>query len=85
MVQFFNTLMENFKYLDSKTVELAGIAASIAGVCRPCLDYHFKKAIEVGCTIGQVNEAIELGKMIKQRPVTDLYEHAEKLITNFKK
>ena len=73
--------MENFKHLDEKTIELAGIAASIAGGCRPCLDFHFKKALEIGCTIEQAKEAIELGKMIKQRPIKDIYEHAEKLIT----
>lgn len=72
--------MEQFKHLDPKTIELAGISASIAGGCRPCLDFHFKKALEAGCNIDQVKEAIELGKMIKQRPITDIYEHAEKLI-----
>jgi len=77
--------MKNFKFLDSKTVELAGIAASIAGGCRPCLDYHFKKGIETGCTIDQVKEAIELGKMIKQRPIKDIYEQAEKLFGNISK
>lgn len=77
--------MEQFKHLDSKTLELAGISASIAGGCRPCLDYHFKKALEVGCTAGQVKEAIELGKMIKQRPVKDIYDHAEKLIASTEK
>ena len=55
--------MEQFKHLDPKTIELAGISASIAGGCRPCLDFHFKKALEVGCNIDQVKEAIELGKM----------------------
>lgn len=74
--------MEQFKHLDAKTIELAGIAASIAGGCRPCLDFHFKKAIEIGCTIEQAKEAIELGKMIKQRPIKDIYEQAEKLINN---
>jgi len=72
--------MDKFKHLDSKTIELAGIAASIAGGCKPCLDYHFKKALEVGCSAGEVEEAIELGKMIKQRPIKDIYEQAEKLI-----
>jgi len=72
--------MDKFKHLDSKTIELAGIAASIAGGCKPCLDYHFKKAIEIGCTAGEAEEAIELGEMIKQRPIKDIYEHAEKLI-----
>jgi len=74
--------MDNFIHLDSKTVELAAIAASIAGGCRPCLDYHFKKALEIGCTIEEVKESVELGKMIKQRPIKDIYEHAENLISN---
>jgi len=73
--------MEQFKHLDPKTIELAGIAASIAGGCRPCLDYHYKKAIEIGCSPEQAKEAIELGKMIKQRPINDINEHAEKLIS----
>jgi AhpD family alkylhydroperoxidase len=72
--------MEQFKHLDPKTIELAGISASIAGGCRPCLDYHFKKAIELGCNLNQVKEAIEIGKMIKQRPINDIYKQAEKLI-----
>ena len=72
--------MDKFKHLDSKTIELAGIAASIAGGCKPCLDYHFKKALEIGCTVGEAEEAIELGKMIKQRPIKDIYEQAEKLV-----
>ena len=74
--------MDKFKQLDSKTVELAGIAASIAGGCKPCLDYHFKKALEIGCSAGEATEAIELGKMIRERPIKDIYEHAEKLIIN---
>ena len=72
--------MDQFKHLDSKTIELVGIAASIAGGCKPCLDYHFKKALEIGCSAGEAEEAIELGKMIKQRPITDIFEQAEKLI-----
>lgn len=72
--------MNKFEHLDPKTIEIAGIAASIAGGCRPCLDYHFKKALELGCTKEQAAEAIELGKMIKQRPINDIYEHAEKLL-----
>jgi AhpD family alkylhydroperoxidase len=76
--------MEQFKHLDARTIELAGIAASIAGGCSPCLQYHFKKALEIGCTIEQAKESVELGKMIKQRPIKDIYEQAEKLIGQFK-
>jgi AhpD family alkylhydroperoxidase len=74
--------MKNFKHLDNKTVEFAGISAAIAGGCRPCLDYHFRKALEIGCTVDQVKDAIELGKMIKQQPIKDIYEHADKLLNN---
>ncbi|MDO9338982.1 MAG: carboxymuconolactone decarboxylase family protein [Bacteroidales bacterium] len=74
--------MEQFSHLDAKTIELAGIAASIAGGCRTCLDYHFKKALEIGCTADQAKEAVELGKMIKQRPIKDINEQAENLINN---
>jgi AhpD family alkylhydroperoxidase len=73
--------MDQFLHLDAKTIELAAISASIAGVCRPCLDHHFRKALEAGCTIEQVKESVELGKMIKQRPINDIYEHAEQLLT----
>ena len=77
--------MKNFEHLDAVTVELAAISASIAGGCRPCLDYHFKKALESGCTIEQIKEAIELGKMIKQRPIQDIYDQAEKLVNQTQK
>ena len=72
--------MKNFEHLDAITVELAAISASIAGGCRPCLDHHFKKALETGCTIEQIQEAIELGKMIKQRPIQNIYDQAVKLV-----
>ena len=84
MIRLQISIMEKFKHLDEKTIELAGIAASVAGGCRPCLDFHFKKALELGCSIEQAEEAIELGKMIKQRPINDIYEHADKLIANNK-
>lgn len=76
--------MKKFVYLDEKTIELAGVAASVAGGCRPCLDYHFKKALELGCTYEQLGEVIELGKMIKERPLKDIYEQTEKLINKEK-
>ena len=72
--------MEKFIHLEAKTVELAAISASIAGGCLSCLNYHFKKAIEIGCTVDQATEAIELGKMIKQKPIADIFEKAERLI-----
>ena len=77
--------MEQFKHLDAKTIELAGIAASVAGGCRPCLDFHFKEAIKIGCTIEQVTEAMKLGKMINQRPINDFNKQADMLLKNHNK
>lgn len=77
--------MEKFKHLDPHTIELAAVSASIAGGCKPCLDYHFKKALETGCTVEQIQEAIELGKMIKQRPIQDIYDQAETLVNQIHK
>ncbi len=72
--------MNKFEHLDDTTLELIGVAASIAGGCQSCLDYHFRKAVEAGCTSEQIAEAIELAKMIKRRPVTDIETKAEKLL-----
>ncbi len=41
------------------------------------LKLRLKKAIELRCNLDQVKEAIELGKMIKQRPINDIYAQAE--------
>jgi len=66
--------------LDPKTTELIAIGSSIAGNCLPCLRYHFAEAIKNGCTVQEIDEAIKLGKMIKERPINDIYKLAEDLI-----
>lgn len=38
-------IMKNFEHLDTNTIEIAGLSASIAGGCRPCLDYQLKKGL----------------------------------------
>jgi AhpD family alkylhydroperoxidase len=37
-------MADEFKYLDSKTLELVGIGAAMAGNCLPCLTYHLEFA-----------------------------------------
>ena len=72
--------MMEFKHLDDKTLEIAGIAASVAAGCQPCLKYHFRKALEVGCTHEEAAEAVELGKMIKLSPEKEIFKLADKLL-----
>jgi len=70
--------------IDPKTTELIAIGASIAGNCLPCLRYHFAEAIKNGCTIQEIEEAVKIGKMVKERPINDIYKLADDLINREK-
>jgi AhpD family alkylhydroperoxidase len=50
--------------MDEKTRELVGIAASAAGHCRPCFQYHFKQAKKLGVTMDDINEVVEFSRSI---------------------
>lgn len=77
--------MENIlSKLDAKTSELIAIGASIGGNCLPCLRYHFAEALKLGCTIQQIEEAVNIGRMVKERPINDIYKLAEDLISREK-
>ena len=77
--------MENtVSHLEPKIAELIAIGASIGGNCLPCLRYHFAEAIKNGCTIQEIEEAIKLGKMVKERPINDIHKLAEDLISREK-
>jgi len=66
--------------LGASVRELIGIGASIGGNCLPCLRYHFAEAIKVGCTSEEIAEAIELSKMVKDRPIQDISRLADELL-----
>jgi AhpD family alkylhydroperoxidase len=67
-------------YLAEKIRELIAVGASIAGNCMPCLRYHFAEAIKQGCTVGEIEEAVELAKRVKDRPIADIYKLSEELL-----
>ena len=60
--------------------ELVAIGASIGGNCLPCLRHHFADAVKAGCTLKEIGEAIELSKMVKERPIKDIYKLADELL-----
>ena len=64
--------------------ELIGIGASIAGNCLPCLRYHFAEAVKGGCSVEEMAEAIRLAKMVKERPIQDIYKLADELLNREK-
>jgi AhpD family alkylhydroperoxidase len=73
--------MENTVQLfDAKIIELIAIGSSIAGNCLPCLRYHFAEAIKIGVSIDEIQEAVKIGKTVKEKPINDIYKLADDLI-----
>lgn len=66
--------------LDARTRELGAVGAAIAGNCLPCLRHHFTEARKQGCSLEEIKEAIELSKMVRERPIQDIYRIASNLI-----
>lgn len=52
--------------LDPKTKELIGIAASVAGHCQQCFDYHFEEAKSLGVTIEEIKAVIKIAQAVGQ-------------------
>jgi len=65
--------------LTEKELELVAIGASIGGNCIPCLEYHYKKCVELGFGQQELTEAITMAKKVKEVPNQKIYETADKL------
>lgn len=66
--------------LDERTKELVAIGAAIGGNCIPCLEWHYKKCIELGISNKEIQEAIDMAKRVKEVPIKKINEVAEKLV-----
>ncbi|PIU45899.1 MAG: alkylhydroperoxidase AhpD family core domain protein [Ignavibacteriales bacterium CG07_land_8_20_14_0_80_59_12] len=66
--------------LNPQQRELIAIGASIGGNCLPCLRYHFAEAVNAGCTIEEIEEAINVAQVVKQRPINDINKLAADLL-----
>ena len=66
--------------LSEKEKELVAIGASIGGNCIPCLEWHYKKCLELGFTKDQMQLAIAMAKKVKEAPNKMIYEAADQLI-----
>lgn len=64
--------------IDEKTMELVGIAASVAGHCRPCFEYHFKQAKKIGVSIDDINEVVDLANRISSAGDKGMLEFVSK-------
>ena len=77
-------MVNSISLLTPQIKELIAIGASIGGNCLPCLRYHFAEAIRLGISVDEIKEAIELSKMVKERPINDIYKLADDLMSREK-
>jgi 4-carboxymuconolactone decarboxylase len=68
--------------LSAKEIELVAIGSSIGGNCIPCLEWHYKKCVELGFSKAELKEAIDMAKKVKEVPNQKIYETAEKLVAD---
>lgn len=73
---------DNRKLLTPKEEEYVAIAASVAGNCLRSLRYHFRQAMDKGCSLDEIEEVVKIARNIKERPINDIYEIAINLMTN---
>ncbi|MHC4642353.1 MAG: carboxymuconolactone decarboxylase family protein [Planctomycetota bacterium] len=52
--------------IDDKVKELIAIGASVSANCHPCIKYHVNKALELAVDEGEIQQAIEVGKMVRK-------------------
>lgn len=68
--------------MNEKTKELVAVGAAVAGNCIPCLDWHYKKCIELKIPKDEIKEAIELAKIVKDVPVKKISELGQTLLSS---
>ena len=64
--------------LEEKKMRLIAVGASVAANCQPCLQINITKALEGGIGEAEINDAIEVGKMVRRGAANKM----DKFITN---
>ncbi|GAG24687.1 unnamed protein product [marine sediment metagenome] len=52
--------------IDDKVKELIAIGASVSANCHPCIKYHVNKAREMAIDENEIQQVIEVGKMVRK-------------------
>lgn len=52
--------------MDERSRELVAVGASVTANCLSCLEYHVGKARESGAAEDEIQEAIDVGKMVRK-------------------
>lgn len=58
--------------LDNRIGELIAVGASVAANCRPCLQYHIRKALESGVDEQEIADSVEIGRMVRKGAASEM-------------
>jgi AhpD family alkylhydroperoxidase len=66
--------------LDDKIKELIAVGASISANCHPCIKHHSAKARELKIDEAEIQQAIEVGKMVRKGAAGEMDKLLEELL-----
>lgn len=66
--------------MDDRTKELIALGAAVACNCHPCVRFHSSKAKQMGIEKSEVQNAVEVGKMVRKGAAGQMDELLEKEI-----
>ena len=65
--------------LDANIKELIAIGASVSSNCHPCMKYHTAKARELNIDEAEIQQAVDVGKMVRKGAAGQMDELLEEL------
>jgi len=65
--------------LDEKIKELIAVGASVSANCHPCVKYHIDKAREIKIDEAEIQQAVEVGQMVRKGAAGQVDELLEEL------
>jgi AhpD family alkylhydroperoxidase len=65
--------------IDIKVKELIAIGASVSANCQPCVKYHVGKAREMKIDKTEIQQAVEVGQMVRKGAAGQTDELLEEL------
>lgn len=64
---------------DANIKELIAIGASVSANCHPCIKYHIAKAREMKIDEAEIQQAVEVGQMVRKGAAGQMDELLEEL------
>lgn len=66
--------------LNEQVVELIALGSAIAAGCEPCFKFHFDKARKLGVSNQAMQQAVEIGDMVKRASAKNMLELAGRIL-----